>query len=85
MKPSAYYDRVVDVNEELFKFTLMTLDVSPYLVDRYGERQESAEELSKKAGEPAHYLSVAPRSGLPSRSTTSAFLATSPGSIRPPL
>ncbi len=42
MKPSAYYDRVVDVMEELMKFTLLTRDVSPYLVDRYSERKESA-------------------------------------------
>jgi arsenic resistance protein ArsH len=40
MKPSAYYDRVVDVMEELVKFTLLTRDVSPYLVDRYSERKE---------------------------------------------
>lgn len=39
MKPSAYYDRVVDVMEELFKFTLLTRDVSSYLVDRYSERK----------------------------------------------
>lgn len=38
MKPSAYYDRVVDVMEELLKFTLLTRDVAPYLVDRYSER-----------------------------------------------
>lgn len=43
MKPSAFYDRLVDVMEELFKFTLLTRDVSPYLVDRYSERKESAE------------------------------------------
>jgi arsenic resistance protein ArsH len=48
MKPSAYYDRVVDVMEELVKFTLLTRDVSAYLVDRYSERKESAEELSRR-------------------------------------
>ncbi len=46
MKPSAYYDRVVDVMEELVKFTLLTRDVAPYLVDRYSERKESADALS---------------------------------------
>jgi arsenic resistance protein ArsH len=49
MKPSAYYDRVVDVMEELVKFTLLTRDSAPYLVDRYSERKESAQALSKKA------------------------------------
>jgi arsenic resistance protein ArsH len=39
MKPSAYYDRVVDVMEELVKFTLLTRDQSAYLVDRYSERK----------------------------------------------
>ena len=48
MKPSAYLDRVVDVMEELIKFTLLTRDISPYLVDRYSERKESAEALSKR-------------------------------------
>ena len=48
MKPSAYYDRLVDVMEELVKFTLLTRDVAPYLVDRYSERKESAEALSAR-------------------------------------
>lgn len=48
MKPSSYYERVVDVMEELVKFTLLTRDCSPYLVDRYSERRESAEALSKR-------------------------------------
>ncbi|AMJ61664.1 arsenical resistance protein ArsH [Bosea sp. PAMC 26642] len=39
MKPSAYYDRVVDVMEELVKFTLLTRDRAEYLVDRYSERR----------------------------------------------
>ena len=51
MKPSAYYDRVVDVMEELFKFTLLTRDVSPYQVDRYSERKESAQELSRRVNQ----------------------------------
>ena len=48
MKPSAYYDRVVDVMEELVKFTLLTRDISPWLVDRYSERRETATELSAR-------------------------------------
>ena len=48
MKPSAFHDRVVDVMEELVKFTLLTRDVSPYLVDRYSERKESAVELAAR-------------------------------------
>ena len=53
MKPSAYYDRVVDVMEELFKFTLLTRDLGPYLVDRYSERKESAAQLSKRVDQRA--------------------------------
>ncbi|HBN9824594.1 TPA: arsenical resistance protein ArsH [Pseudomonas aeruginosa] len=51
MKPSAYYDRVVDVMEELMKFTLLTRDVAPYLLDRYSERKESAEVLSRRVNQ----------------------------------
>lgn len=53
MKPSAYYDRIVDVMEELVKFTLLIRDIAPYLVDRYSERKESAEELSKRVNQKA--------------------------------
>lgn len=42
MKPSSYYERVVDVCEELVKFTLLTRDISDYLTDRYSERKEAA-------------------------------------------
>ncbi|WP_417424518.1 arsenical resistance protein ArsH [Hoeflea sp.] len=48
MLPSAYYNRVVDVMEELMKFTLLTRGRSAYLVDRYSERVESAEALSTR-------------------------------------
>ena len=51
MKPSSYFDRVVDVMEELVKFTLLTRDVSPYLVDRYSERKESAEQLMQRVNQ----------------------------------
>jgi arsenic resistance protein ArsH len=50
MKPSAYYDRIVDVMEELFKFTLLTRQHSNYLVDRYSERKETAPEIAQKSG-----------------------------------
>ncbi len=51
MLPSAYYDRIVDVMEELLKFTLLTRGVSPWLTDRYSERRESAEALSKRVNQ----------------------------------
>lgn len=51
MKPSAYYDRIVDVMEELVKFTLLTRSCADYLVDRYSERRESAEALSRRVNQ----------------------------------
>jgi arsenical resistance protein ArsH len=43
MRPSPYYDRLVDVMEELMKFTYLTRGVSDYLTSRYSERKEDAE------------------------------------------
>lgn len=53
MKPSPYYDRMVDVMEELIKCTLLTRDAAPYLVDRYSERKESGEALMKRVNQAA--------------------------------
>ncbi|MCW8125988.1 arsenical resistance protein ArsH [Microbulbifer halophilus] len=48
MKPSPFYDRIVDVMEELMKFTLLLKDRKEYLVDRYSERRESEAEFRKR-------------------------------------
>jgi arsenic resistance protein ArsH len=45
MRPSPFYDRVVDVMEELVKFTLLTRGPSNYLTSRYSERKEEAAKL----------------------------------------
>ena len=51
MMSSPYCDRVVNVMEELVKFTLLTRGVSGYLVDRYSERKESGEELMRRVNQ----------------------------------
>lgn len=48
MRPSPYYDRIVDVMEELVKFTLLTRDLSGFLTDRYSERKEAAAKLEAR-------------------------------------
>ncbi len=51
MKDSGFYNRIVDVMEELVKFTLLTRDNSEFLVDRYSERKESAEALMARVNQ----------------------------------
>jgi len=51
MKPSAYYDRVVDVMEELVKFTALLRDRQGFLVDRYSERKETSEQLMARVNQ----------------------------------
>jgi len=51
MKPSSYYDRIVDVAEELFKITLLLKGHSDYLADRYSERKESHQALSARVNQ----------------------------------
>jgi arsenic resistance protein ArsH len=53
MKPSSYYQRVVDVCEELVKFTWLVRGRSAYLTDRYSERVERAQALSERVGQRA--------------------------------
>ncbi|WP_160153697.1 arsenical resistance protein ArsH [Microbulbifer sp. ALW1] len=48
MKPSSFYDRIVDVMEELMKFTYLLKDKRDYFTDRYSERKETSEEFRKR-------------------------------------
>ena len=52
MKPSSYYNRIVDVMEELVRFTMLTRDIKDMLVDRYSERVENHAELSARVNTP---------------------------------
>ena len=51
MKPSPYYNRIVDVMEELMRFTLLTRDIREHLVDRYSERVENHAALSARVNQ----------------------------------
>jgi len=51
MKPSSWYDRIVDVAEELFKITLLLKGHAGYLADRYSERKESHQALSERVNQ----------------------------------
>ncbi len=54
MKDSPYRDRVVDVMEELYKFTMLTRDLQDFLVDRYSERREAAADALLDPDNPGH-------------------------------
>jgi arsenic resistance protein ArsH len=60
MKPGPLYDRVVDVCEELMKFTLLTRERSAYLVDRYSERKEREPERLKDVAVDIGFVKRAP-------------------------
>lgn len=51
MRPSPFYNRLVDVMEELYRFTVLTRDIKDVLVDRYSERVENHAELSKRVNQ----------------------------------
>lgn len=53
MKPSSFYDRIVDVMEELMKFTLLLRDNKDYFVDRYSERRESESAFKQRIAQRA--------------------------------
>ncbi len=57
MKPSAYYDRIVDVLEELVRFTVLLRPHADQLVDRYSERVERDDPVDT----PVEQAGLAPR------------------------
>jgi arsenic resistance protein ArsH len=59
MRPSAYYDRIVDVVEELMRFTVLLRPHAGLLTDRYSERKDSAS-ASREASADLSAFAVAP-------------------------
>lgn len=53
MRPSPYYDRIVDVMEELVRVTVLMRPVVDQLTDRYSERKESTEQLAARLNLPS--------------------------------
>ena len=49
MKPSSYYDRIVDVMEELVRFTILLRPHANQLVDRYSERKDAGVSINPDA------------------------------------
>jgi len=69
MKDSPFRNRVVDVMEELYKFTVLTRDLKDVLTDRYSERRERADEKAAEDGvvdkeNPKHRIHKAGKDGL---------------------
>lgn len=59
MKDSSYRDRVVDVMEELYKFTILTRDLKEFMTDRYSERREAAAKAALDPNNPKHLIGSA--------------------------
>ena len=51
MKPSDFRDRVVDVMEELFRFTILLRDRSAFLTTRYSEQKQLREKGALNKGQ----------------------------------
>ena len=51
IRPSPFYNRIVDVAEPLVKFTYLTRDGSDHLVNRHSERVESAEDVATRVNQ----------------------------------
>jgi len=58
MKPSSYYDRIVDVMEELVRFTVLLRPHAEQLVNRYSERKAAGRQVDAAADLAAKALSL---------------------------
>ncbi|RDV01896.1 arsenical resistance protein ArsH [Undibacter mobilis] len=59
MKPSSYYERIVDVMEELVRFTVLTRPHAAHLVDRYSERKAAGKAIDPATDHSA--VAIAPQ------------------------